>query len=287
MSRNNCQRPSIPLDSKEDVREYLIVHRILSKETARSPKKMNIALVEECYAYLQDVSGTGPVLDAAALDAKYLEIVSTAKRQVAPQPEIAPLLRGRRGRQVRRFLIALAAALVLLFGTLTVVAKVQGYSHALNFVTEKFIEIFRRNTGEPLEGEGITLTLNTERITYSSVQELLENEAPEVLYPTALPEGLKVVSASKHCYDDTRFVLTFNYEVPTFSFMVKNTYAFDLSVIKDPEIYDFGPCRFFVMGLHDGTYQAVCQYDGYEYLIIHNNHDELIQILESMKGGVS
>lgn len=287
MSKNNRQRPSIPLNSKEDVREYLTVHRILLRETARSPQKMNLALVEECYAYLQDISGTGPVLDAAALDAKYLEITSTAKKRSASQPEIAPSKRKGRSRQVRRFFIALAAALVLLFGTLTVVARVRGYSHALDLVTERFIEIFRQNADKPLEGDGITLSQNAERITYSSVEELLEHEAPEALYPTALLEDFRVLSASKHCYDDARFVLTFYYDIPALSFAVQNFYEFDLSVIENAEIYDLGNCRFLVIDLHDGTYEAVCQYNGYEYLMIHNDHDELIQILESMKGGAS
>lgn len=280
MTESNNYMQRINLTSKEDIREYIIVKRLIEREMRKPPQEMDVDLVDECFAYMQDLTGEGAGLDAAALDAKYREVLTAAtskRRQRAPARRFSK-------RPIRKFFIILAATLLLLLGTLTIVAKQLGYRNAWDFVTQKVNEIFDLNLGGTIEEDGITLIVDEQRVVYHSIDELLKAENLDILYPHSLPEGVAYTSVHKQRHNDTEYALIFRFNDENTSMVVKNYYSLDVQIAHKFEKYDTESFRFYITQLEVGHYQAIAQINGYEYSISHNNYDDLIYIIQNMKG---
>ena len=186
--------------------------------------------------------------------------------------------------RVRNFFIILAASLVLLYSSLAVAAKVQGYNNTWEFITQKFIEIFNLDSGESLKEGNITLVMDNDYIEYDSVFELLDAENLEILYPSSLPQETQLVTVQKKIRDNgiTSYLFIFNDK--NISIIVNNKYNIDLSTKVDLEIYKTTNGDFYIKHLENGCYQAMFQLCGYEYLITCDDYHTLIQIITNMKG---
>lgn len=274
--------------SEDDMRDYIVLHQLLEKEMSKSPKEMNLGLIDECSAQIDELVGEGPKRSSAAVQAQIQKILGIpsdgATKTRKPRP-IATVDTKNRHR-IRNFFVILAASLVLLYSSMAIAAKVQGYDNAWEFVTQKFIEIFNLDSGEALEEGNITLIAEDQVLYYSSVEELLCVEGENILYPTYIPTSNSLVSVYKYTQAD-RIKLALDFQNDNLFIYIKNYYTYDLSVTTGQEEYSNGLAIFYIVRLDNGYFQANCQYKGYEYTIMHNNHDELLKILQSMKGKTS
>ncbi|MBQ8340587.1 MAG: hypothetical protein IJY16_09095 [Clostridia bacterium] len=280
MTESNNYMQRINLTSKEDIREYIIVKRLIEREMRKPPQEMDVDLVDECFAYMQDLTGEGAGLDAAALDAKYREVLTaaTSKRQ-----QRAPARRFSK-RNIRKFFIILAATLLLLLGTLTIVAKQLGYRNAWDFVTQKVNEIFDLNLGDTIEEDGITLIVDEQHTIYGSIDELLKAEQLNILYPHSLPKGVNVRSVYKTAHVNEQFSMFLRFNSLDMSIVIKNYYTADFSSNKDLAPFETEIAIFYIKKLETGEFQGMCQHNGFEYLITCKDYNTLTHIMENMKG---
>lgn len=275
--------------SESDMRDFIILHRMLEVEMSKSPEEMDLKLIDECSAQIDELAGEGPKHSSAVIQAKIKQILgeptSRVSRNRAKVKTITAVDTKNRHR-VRKFFVILSASLLLLYSSLTIAAKVQGYSNAWEFVAQKFIEIFNLDSGESLEAGSFDFIMEDERVEYESVEALLREENWDILYPQYIPERISLVSVRKVVHDDkTKLVFTFS--DTALSITVKNYYTFDSSVTNNLEKHDIGALRFYIKKLSNGTYQAICQFNNFEYTINHNNYNELIQIIKNMEGRIS
>ena len=276
--------------SEDDMRDYITLHRLLEVEMRKSPKDMDLDLIDECSAQIDELVGEGPKHSPAAMQAKIKEILGTPTSKAShiskkSRPVVVADKKNRH--RARNFFIVLAAALVLLYSSLAIAAKVQGYDNTWEFITQKFIEIFNLDSGESLEEGNVTLVMDSGRTTYSSVDELLEAENLDILYPSYMPEGLALKTVRKYLHENGKYELVFAYNNGACSLIVRNYYTYSISAVTNFEHHDFGTYHFYVKQMQDGSFQAICQFEGYEYAINYFDREELLQIIKSMKGCTS
>lgn len=273
--------------SESDMRDFIVLHRLLEVEMSKSPEEMDLKLIDECSAQIDELAGEGPKHSSAVIQAKIQQIlgepISGASRNRAKVKAI-PAADTKNRHCIRKFFIILAASLLLLYSSLTIAAKVQGYSNAWEFVAQKFIEIFNLDSGESLETGSFDFIMEDERVEYESVEALLREENLDILYPDYLPQNTSLMSVRKYNTTEDKFKITFTFNDDSFSIMILNHYTYDNKAIENFQRIDINKYRFYIKPLPNGTYQATSQLNGFEYTLNHDNYDELVKIIKSMKG---
>lgn len=276
--------------SEDDMRDYIILHQLLEAEMSKPPREMDLDLIDECSAQINELAGEGPKHSSAAVQAKINEIMGVPFDRVShgkKTPKTITAADTKNRHRTRKFFIILAASLVLLYSSLTVAAKVQGYDNAWEFIAQKISEIFDPNGSKTFKENNITLVVENERVIYNSVGSLLKDEQLDILYPTYLPEETSLKSVRKYIQNDGKSKFVFTYNNESLSITMKNYYTYDFSITEGQEEINLDYCLFRITPLDNGNFQASCQHNGYEYTIVHSNHAELLKIINSMKGSVS
>ena len=254
--------------------------QMIDNETDKPEDEMDFALIDECSAYLRELS------DKAAEATKeqkqrILQQIKAHHNQTATKS--AKVLRP--SWKTPRKIIAIAATIVLLLAlTLTVIAKVKGYSSAWEYVKDNLQKIAGMDAGDRVNDEEITLIKNDGVVAYKSIEELLEKENLDILYPAELPNGVHITKISQQIISEEKIVYSYRFTDQAISVAVSTVPRFSQ---KDLEMYDIiesSTMTVYLVEKRDGYCQIV-GYDGkYEYLICSNDYDVLINILNSMKG---
>ena len=254
--------------------------QMIDNETDKPEEETDFALIGECSAYLRELS------DKAA------EATKEQKRRILQQIKAHHNQTATRSAKVLRpnwkttrkvVAIAIAAALLLTL-TLSVIAKVKGYSSAWEYVKENIQKIIGLDAGDRVNEGEITLIKNDGVVAYKSIEELLEKENLDILYPAELPNGVHITKISQQIISEEKFVYSYRFTDQAISVAVSTVPRFSQ---KDLEMYDIiesSTMTVYLVEKRDGYCQIV-GYDGkYEYLICSNDYDVLINILNSMKG---
>ena len=254
--------------------------QIIDNETDKPEDEMDFALIDECSAYLRELS------DKAAEATKeqkqrILQQIKAHHNQTAKH--VAKVLRPN-WRKIGRIVAIAAAVATILVSTLTVLAKVNGYSSAWEYVKENVQKIIGLDAGDRVNEGEITLIKNDGVVAYKSIEELLEKENLDILYPAELPNGVHITKISQQIISEEKIVYSYRFTDQAISVAVSTVPRFSQ---KDLEMYDIiesSTMTVYLVQKRDGYCQIV-GYDGkYEYLICSNDYDVLINILNSMKG---
>ena len=127
--------------------------QMIDNETDKPEDEIDFALIDECSAYLRELS------DKAAEATKeqkqrILQQIKAHHNQTAKHG--AKVLRPN-WRKVGRIVAIAAAVATILVSTLTVLAKVKGYSSAWEYVTENIQKIIGMDAGDRMNDGEITL----------------------------------------------------------------------------------------------------------------------------------
>ena len=186
-------------------------------------------------------------------------------------------------RFLKRLATTCAAMLVFCFLSLSVAAVALGsYSAAWEYISSNVSEILNLNGSKKVDG--ITIIKSDYTKKYDTIEELLIAENLDILYPAALPEGVEVERVKVFAFDNDKEKIMLIYNDTKYSIQITNYFSIDLNKIKNYDIYSIGDINFYITPTHNGSYEAICQYNNMEYTIISNNQDNLKYILSHMKG---
>lgn len=254
--------------------------QIIDNETDKPEDEIDFALIGECSAYLRELS------DKAA------EATKEQKRRILQQIKAhhnqtttrsAKILRP--SWKTTRKVVAIAIAAVLLLTlTLSVIAKVNGYSSAWEYVKENIQKIIGMDAGDRVNEGNITLIKGGESIAYSSIEELIQTEGYDILYPAILPEGIEITKVSQQIVSEDYVIYSMQFTDIDLSIMISNKFNISKEDLSKYETFVTSDDSFYIRKLSNGLYQAV-GYDGkYEYIVSLDDYNELIIILNGMKG---
>lgn len=278
--RNNTFLLGLDMNRATKEQKIQWLCQMIDNETDKPEDEIDFALIDECSAYLRELS------DKAAEATKeqkrrILQQIKAHHNQTAKGP--AKVLRPSWKTPRKILAIAIIAALIL-FSTLTVIAKVNGYSNAWEYVTDNLQKIICLNAGDRVNEGNITLIKGGESIAYSSIEELLQTEGYDILYPTTLPEGIEITKVSQQIVSEDYVIYSIHFTDLDLSIAASTKSNVSPDDLKKYELLIATNMIFHIRKLSDGSYQAVGYDDQYEYVVSINDYDKLITILNGMRG---
>lgn len=254
--------------------------QIIDNETDKPEDEIDFALIGECSAYLRELSEKAA---EATKEQKQRILQQIKARHNQTATKSAKVLRPN-WRKMGKIVAIAATVAAILLSTLTVLAKVNGYSSAWEYVKENIQKIIGMDAGDRMDDGGITLIKNDEAVAYQSIEELLEKENLDILYPSELPNSIRITQVSQQLIseDYTMYSIHFNALEQSIAISSKRNFSEEYLEQYRELVYPF--FTVYIVKEENEMYQAVF-FDGkYEYLICCNNYEVLIDILNSMKG---
>lgn len=244
---------------------------IILLETAKDYKKMDSDLVTECVDFLMELEGIER-LTKEEIEQRVNEIPFKGK-VVALNSYAKKKLRAKR----IAVIAAVLAVIIALFGIFAIGSgdTVTEFFRQMGNSIHEFLD------GSPKEYNNITFYKYNETKTFSSIEEFIESEGIEILYPTWLPEDEKIVSIWYIIDSGTeRYVLQSSNPFHSISIDIDRDFS------KDVEL----GCTQIEIGGYLVYYdeasqfiQADFMYNNCWYLVKSNTKDNLFKIIENLK----
>lgn len=146
-------------------------------------------------------------------------------------------------------------------------------------IFEYISEIVRKDQGSRIDVDGFTFYHNGESKQYSSIEEMIEKENLDIMYPTKWPEGIYVVT--------TQLVTEINGNTVVQFFTNNVAINFEVELNSSPKTsnsdqsYEHNGVLYHIVK-HD-IYTAACNYKGKNYYISADTKEKLILIIENIK----
>lgn len=261
-----------------------LLNKKIKKELRKSPNKVDMQKIEHYQKLIEELDGGVYKKNEEELESNLMWI----KDMAAQTEQVSSLTHVRNNpKKIAIRYAALAAALfIFVFSGFSVLAISKGgYSAAWEYVSLHVKEILNMEPGTK-ERDGITFIREERTVKYDSLEELLSAENIEnVLYPSYLPNSIKIKSVSLIDYDDTNYMISYQFmnNPDNLFFNIKNYYENDLSSLINSQYYSANGLDFYIVDKNN-LYQAYVQYNGFEYTILYSNYIELLNILNNLKG---
>ena len=255
--------------------------QIIENETEKPEDEIDFALIEECSAYLRELSDT----KAEATQEQKKRILKQIKAHHNQTAKGSAKVFRPMWKSPKR-IIALAATLSVLLAvsTLSIIANIKGYSNAWDFVVENIQKIPCMRPGDKVNDGEITLIKNDGVMTYNSIEELMQTEGYDILYPSKLPDGVRITKITQQKIDENHIVYSIHFTDVDLSIAASTKSNISEDDLKEYEYFTSVNADFYVRKLSNGLYQAV-GYDGkYEYIVSTNDYAKLVIVLNGMKG---
>lgn len=226
-------------------------------------------LIHACASRLDELNGP------AMSDEEFLAVIKKAEDEYVSDNKNALPEKTVKRRFIFKKIWIVAAVIALLAAMVTVTASAFGFN-----VFEYFKEVMGLSAGAKVDKGTITLVNNGKIKEFSSIEELLLTEKIDVLYPSVLPDGVKLakvyISAGTN---DGNFIEFIASDLSTYI-------SVDISA-EPPMIEGYkeqmmiGDCTFYIFC--DGDFYAVSYYNDCYYYIGSNSYENLILIINNMR----
>ena len=263
--------------SAEEVRKW--VYAIIDAELEKDPEEIDYDLLEQCAKLEAEL----PDMDFEISESEYaagLERIN-ALVPMAEHKETKVLKPKKKTKKSIRIIAILAASLAVLLLSVTTGAAVQG-KPVMQFISENIQAILGMNTGDKLENGNVTLVKYGKSSNYSSVEEAVATIDADILYPTYLPEGVGIERIIVTDNGEGGLKISFFSNNENLWIDIINPAITSEEDLKTLNVYNNGKMDFYILEKAT-TYQAIACFEHYEYCIVYNNYDELINLLNGIK----
>ena len=261
-------------DSKEVLLDKLI--GIQDIEAAKQLEEMDTDLISECSEYIIELTGEEPPTENELKQMKQRLLNLMFGRQTASP-------RYRKG-LLKKLLIA--AIIVILIIAMSVSVMPTGTNDE-SLIHRWGYSLFQKGDGSHKDfSDLLTIGTNGEVKTYKSIRQFVRKTGADLLVPTALPEGYVIQKVNVYyAYDEKCFFVDYVTNDPT---------QMGIRIRIDKEIGLIGTWEKieqigdFICGIISETDHCQCNFDynGDGYSITAKNHEDLILILENLKGSL-
>lgn len=267
--------------SKDELIEYLCqtIHYEVEKG-----EDADCDLIRECSDWLDELTADLMVFTPEELEAK-LEALKAGKdvpisqqhkpHQTASTPRIKRKVFARVG-------ILVASLMLLSVLSLSVLAKHAGYGSAWEYTYVNLSKLLGLNLGDEFKDDGITVIKNTGSATYKNMAEFLSSESIDIIYPHNMPNDIEIIKIHVVERADNNFMMYFTFSDDRFEFNVANYYL--LAPEDTYERVTINNLNYYIQKINDDLYYAMLQHNGFEYTIQAPSYDDILIILNNMKG---
>ena len=268
--------------SDDQIRLWLFA--IIQAELEKDDAEIDQELIDECSDCEAFLSHSNPEITKEEYALGLANIKEKALAGQAGQANASIQAKPKKHRFMRVAVYFLAAALAIAILTVGTVAAFNS-SAAWEFIMTNIKQIVGMEPGDSLDGDKVTLVKGDLVAEYDSLEEALKAGGFEgILYPTKLPEGVKIERVVQGYIGDGKYRLSFNITNEYFSYGVLNYCNSGMEnwdTIETKIIH--GRTYYIVYVPNSKTYQAGCYYNGFEHILKCSNYDTLINILNNLE----
>lgn len=169
-----------------------------------------------------------------------------------------------------------AAILALMVATNTLVSAAFGIN-----IFEYISKIVRQDEGTQMVVDDFTFYHNGEAKQYSSIEEMIEEENLNIMYPTKWPDGITIDRISVLPSESGGQILQMLTNDAQTNLVIKLNAPNSSTEVKDNELYNKGDLQYYIF-YNDGCF-AYCFKNGNSYSFQARNREEILIIIDSMK----
>lgn len=250
---------------------------LLDEEISKPMGKMNSEAVDNYIKILLHLQDKHVELSPEFIDEQVRKIFHP--EEAAP-PEAVKTTK----KQINKKKVWLVAACIAILVALFSIVSVANDWDVFDFLSEKFGSVFAVPVEEKQEYNGITITNHGKNTNYKTVEEALEKENIDVLYPAVLPEGLSTTDIMIFKEDSLNKM--------SYSFNDSNLYSYTIFDNKLPtdteyeatEIIEINSITCYICNMPDiNCTQIEFEYEGNTYFFSHSDKEVLIEIIENLE----
>ena len=119
---------------------------------------------------------------------------------------------------------------------------------------------------------------------YIETDELIEKENLGILYPSDLPDDLKIKEIQQFYESTDEYSLVFVFLERTDRIYVSNNEKIDVEKIENAETVSIGGIDFYVTQTESGIYQATGWHNGFRYNFQSMEYEKIMIMLNCLKG---
>jgi hypothetical protein len=254
------------------------LNQTIDKELEKKFDEQDMDLIDECNAFLNDIEG-----NKYAPDDKIKEENLAALSKVFARIKIVPKENIKHTYNIFSWkkIAAVACAIVIMFVlSVFVTAVAQGLS-PMEVLDKWGVSILNLPYDKNVEAYGMTFIRNGSVIEYHSIEDLLKSEKLEILYPTWIPEDIKIDSILlTERKEGTSVTFVFNNSDVFFNVFMYEVYPkiienprFDVLKINGVDCY---------LSMLDEKHNAIFYFDSKTYSISAKEYDTLIHLLNNI-----
>lgn len=176
---------------------------------------------------------------------------------------------------LKRIAVVAAAIMIMLTATVSIAA-------AFDIDVTRYLKsIMKEPDGTVIHADGMSIYNGKNPTLYYSVEELLEAEKVDIMYPTVFPESVtfKHIAVGEHPPQNNKYVsfrvddvwvgVTIELDLPEFT-------------TTNPNTYEHNGITYYVDTCKGGWF-ATCYYNNNQYFIGADSYDDLKLIIDNMK----
>ena len=263
---------------------------MIEREAEKEDGEADEDLILECTAFLEELTSEKRAYTKEELEQKLQKIKKEASAEQNDFGTILPCdgkplhkSHKKKRRALFKVVAAIAATFLLSFATLSVAAISQGYTIS-EFITVNIEKIKGMCAGDRLEEGNVTLIKNGVSAKYASVEEAIKEGGLDILYPAVLPEGVEIKQiVVTHQGDERDYTIQFLSNREDFGFSINSKPKADAFLWDDVTIYKAHGDSYYIKNTIIG-YQAVGYCNDFEYSILCKTYEEIVEILDGLKG---
>lgn len=260
------------LDAEDKVIEYLAGE--IAKERKKPAFLQNQARIDKCIDTIAKLKNHKTEYSQEELKAKADALLAKARAKEATDKETAAT-------PIRRYrLRPVLVAVIVLVAVCLCGATACGVIPSLRMWFAKIVN----NPGASVDDNGITYSYDGQVSIYKDIDELLDNEQLDILYPSELPAGTQLVSVQRITDDDIENYF-FSYSDKRVSICIKLNFYDEFNANEMYQRYAVGNItayywkddvldRYMAVFLVDNTYYSISAKDEPSLLYIINNMKE-------------
>ena len=244
---------------------------IILLESSKDYREMDSDLVTECVDFLMELEGKQRLskkeieqrVKAIPFKGKATAINSYAKKKI----------------RAKRLAVtaAILAVIIALFGVIAVASE-DIFGDLLSQIGSEIWELFE---DDKIELDGVTVYKPDEQKHYSSVEEFINNEELDIMYPTWMPANEKIINVWYELFEDIE-TYTFQCSNPHQSIHVKLNSELSERLKENNIKKEIGKLTVYIKYTDQGI-QADFEYKNNCYNINSDTEENLVKVIESLK----
>ena len=245
------------------------VEKILNREKRKRLSKQDPDFIMDCVNLLLDIDGVDIYAIENTIEKQMDNSLNSIHSKINSK-NIAPVKKHYK-KLITCFII------IIILSITQLVATAFDYNPVIemyNFIKSSFgITSVTEN--------GITYTYLDNTKEYNSIEELIENENLNIIYPTKLPDKIKFKNIIKYDFDgNNQYFIAFNTNELLWQINEKH----NIHNLDEYEKININNWDFYILNENE-IFESIFHYNNFEYQITYTDYDTLIDILEHLRIG--